>query len=244
VAVVDPAAKDDAPVAAIALGPPPRLTPQRRGQLLFHDATICYQQWLSCASCHPDGRADGLNWDLLNDGEGNPKNTKSLLWAHRTPPAMWEGVRSDAEEAVRSGIRHILFADRPEGEAAAIDAYLESLRPEPSPHLVEGRLSPAAQRGRTLFNDDQIGCCRCHRPPLYSDGRSHDVGSRSPHEQTDRFYTPPLVEVWRTAPYLHDGRYRTLRDLLVEGKHGLRGGHRGELSPQQLHDLVEFVLSL
>ena len=126
VAVVDLAAKNDAPVAAIALGPPPRLTPQRRGQLLFHDATICYQQWLSCASCHPDGRADGLNWDLLNDGEGNPRTPRACCGPHRTPPAMWEGVRSDAEEAVRSGIRHILFADRPEGEAAAIDAYLES----------------------------------------------------------------------------------------------------------------------
>jgi YVTN family beta-propeller protein len=234
----------DAPVAAIVLGPPPQLTPQRRGQLLFHDATICYQQWLSCASCHPDGRVDGLNWDLLNDGEGNPKNTKSLLLAHRTPPAMWEGVRSNAEEAVRSGLRHILFADRPEEEAAAIDAYLKSLRAAPSPHLVDGRLSPAAERGRKLFCDEQIGCCRCHRPPFYSDGRSHDVGSRSLHEQTDHFYTPPLVEVWRTAPYLHDGRYNTVRELLVEGKHGLRGGRRAELREQELHDLVEFVLSL
>ena len=58
------------PVAAaqIALGPPPRLTPERRGEMLFHDATICFQHWQACASCHPDARVDGLNWDLLNDG--------------------------------------------------------------------------------------------------------------------------------------------------------------------------------
>jgi hypothetical protein len=30
-------------------------------------------------------RADGLNRDLMNDGSGNPKNTESMLLAHRTP---------------------------------------------------------------------------------------------------------------------------------------------------------------
>jgi cytochrome c peroxidase len=187
---------------------------------------------------------DGLNWDLLNDGEGNPKNTKSLLLAHQTPPAMWEGVRTSAEEAVRSGIKNILFAERPEEEAAAIDAYLKSLRPLPSPHLVDGRLSPAAERGRKLFQSEQVGCCRCHPAPLYTDQRVHNVGSRSPNEQTDRFYTPSLVEVWRTAPYLHDGRYATVKELLVEGRHGGHRGRRSALSDRDLEDLVAFVLSL
>ncbi len=63
----------------IALTPPGQLDPAREGERLFHDATICHQSWQSCASCHPDGRLDGLNWDLLNDGPGNPKNTKSLV---------------------------------------------------------------------------------------------------------------------------------------------------------------------
>jgi len=52
--------------------------------------------------CHPDSRADGLNWDLLNDGMGNPKQTKSMLLSHRTPPVMASGVRDVAETAVRS----------------------------------------------------------------------------------------------------------------------------------------------
>jgi len=244
VAVADPRAAGGASVGTIALGPPPQLTQRRRGQLLFHDATICYQHWQSCASCHPEGRADGLNWDLMNDGVGNPKNTKSMLLTHLTPPAMAEGVRMSAEEAVRSGIRHVLFADRPEEEAAAIDAYLQSLQPVPSPHLVDGRLSPAAERGRELFQGERVGCSACHPAPLYTDLRSHNVGSRSPSEHTDRFDTPTLVEVWRTAPYLHDGRYTTVKELLVEGKHGLSGGRGEELSEQDVDDLTEFVLSL
>jgi len=242
VAVAD--AKAGAAVGSIALGPAPQLTRQRRGELLFHDATICYQQWQSCASCHPEGRADGLNWDLMNDGVGNAKNTKSMLLSHRTPPAHAEGVRMSAEEAVRSGIAHVLFSQRPEDEAVAIDAYLDSLRPLPSPHLVGGRLGPAAERGRQLFHSPPVGCARCHPAPLYTDLRRHDVGSRGPTEQTDRFDTPTLVEVWRTAPYLHDGRYATLEALFVEGRHGLRRAPGEELTDRQIDDLVAFVRSL
>ena len=32
--------------------------------------------------------ADGVNWDLLNDGMTNPKNAKSLVGSDRTPPSM------------------------------------------------------------------------------------------------------------------------------------------------------------
>jgi cytochrome c peroxidase len=232
-------------VRSIVLGSKPNLSQQRRGEMLFHDATICYQQWQSCASCHPDGRVDALNWDLLNDGVGNPKNTKSLLLAHQTPPSMAEGVRGTAESAVRSGLVNILFADRPDEEAAAMDVFLQSLEPIPSPHLVDGRLSAAAERGRLLFESPQVGCQRCHPAPLYTDLRSHDVGTRTPIAQNARFDTPTLIEVWRTAPYLHDGRYTTIKQLLVEGRHGLRGGGGGKaLSKEQLDDLVQFVLSL
>ena len=231
-------------VRTIALGPPPRLTPERRGELLFNDALLCSQHWQSCASCHPDGRVDGLNWDLLNDGEGNPKNTKNMLLSHRTPPAMAEGVRMSAEEAVRSGVMNILFTYPQEADAEAIDAYLKSLRPVLSPHLVDGRLSPAAERGRKVFYSEAIACDRCHPAPHYTDLRSHSVDTRTPGEKNDRFDTPTLIEVWRTAPYLHDGRYATIEELLKTGRHGLRGPAAEKLSDRDLADLAAFVLSL
>jgi len=243
VAVVDLASAAAPRVTTLRLGPPPDLTAERRGELLFYDATLCYQRWQSCASCHPEGRIDGLNWDLMNDGVGNPKNTKSLVWSHRTPPAMAEGVRMSAEEAVRSGIRHILFSERPEEEAAAIDAYLKSFEPLPSPRLVNGGLSPAAQRGQKLFESPRLGCATCHPAPLYTDLRAHHVGTRGLVDANDRFDTPTLVELWRTAPYLHDGRYLTLDELFREGRHGLRRPQQ-QLTDEELKDLVEFLLSL
>lgn len=233
-----------APVRSIALGPTPALTTERWGEMLFNDATLCFQHWLSCASCHPDARMDGLNWDLMNDGTGNFKNTKSMLLAHRTPPSMAEGVRATAEAAVRAGFVHILFNEPPEEKSAAIDEYLKALRPVPSPHLVDGRLSPAAERGRELFHSSAVACHLCHPAPLYTDSKMHNVGSRNSLDRVDRFVTPTLIEVWRTAPYLHDGRYQTIRELLDEGKHGLTGGRRELLTDRQIDDLVEFVLSL
>jgi mono/diheme cytochrome c family protein len=228
----------------IALGPPPNWTRQRRGQMLFDDATICYQSWQSCASCHPDARSDGLNWDLMNDGIGNPKSTKSMLLAHVTPPAMAQGVRETAEGAVRSGITNILFMHRPEEEAAAIDVYLKTLEPVPSPYLVGGQLSEAAQRGRLLFESDRIGCHRCHPAPLYTDRKTHRIGKAQSRRFNNQFDTPTLVEVWRTAPYLNQGRYPTIRELLIDGRHGLGGAENEQLNEQDVRDLVEFVLSL
>jgi cytochrome c peroxidase len=228
----------------IPVGPPPALTVARRGELLFNDATLCYQQWISCASCHPDGRVDGLNWDLLNDGVGNSKNTRSMLLAHRTPPSMATGVRTSAELAVRSGLAHILFADRPEEEAVAIDAYLRSLKPVLSPYLVDGELSAAAKRGRSLFHGKRVACHRCHPAPLYTDLRLHPVGTKKLYDRNVRFDTSSLVEAWRTAPYMHDGRHMTIKEVLVKGGHGLRKDESDSMSDSEIDDLVEFVLSL
>jgi YVTN family beta-propeller protein len=229
---------------SVPLGPKLEMNSIRRGEFFFHDAGICYEGWQSCASCHPgDARADGLNWDLLNDGVGNPKNTKSLLLAHRTPPAMSLGVRATAETAVRAGIRHMLFTTQPEEVASSIDEYLKSLKPVPSPHLMHGRLSEPAKRGEKIFS--QAGCAICHPPGLYTDLRPHDVGTRAPTDKpSDEFYTPTLVEIWRTAPYLHDGSAATIRDVVTTRNPHDQHGETSNLSSQEIDDLCAYVLSL
>ncbi|MFA7007005.1 MAG: beta-propeller fold lactonase family protein, partial [Verrucomicrobiia bacterium] len=233
-------------VETIPLGPKPRMTAAHLGELYFHDARICYQGWQSCSSCHPgDARVDALNWDLPNDSLGNPKNTKSLLLAHKTPPVMSLGQRETAEAAVRVGIQRILLTFQPTSVAKAMDVYLKSRKPVPSPHLVDGKLSPAAQRGEKLFRSSETGCARCHPLPLFSDLRSHDIGTRGAQDRgTDRFDTPSLVELWRTAPYLHDGSVVTLRDLLVFANPDDRHGKTSHLTADEILDLCEYLLSL
>ena len=241
--------------AALALGSTPKMSIRRRGEMLFHDASLCFQHWQSCSSCHPGGaRVDALNWDLLNDGIGNPKNTKSLLFSHRTPPAMFTAVRENAETAVRSGIRHILFAVRPEQDAVSIDKYLKSLRPVPSPYLarrpasrrktrgqVNGKLSASARRGRRIFS--KARCASCHKGALHTDLRQYNLGIGKGLDKDQKFDTPTLVEVWRTAPYLYDGRAVTIEEVLTkynpDDKHGLTSN----LSDKEIKDLANFVLS-
>jgi len=243
-AAVDLGPKPQRQVTTVALGPEPSLTVQRRGYMFFNDADLCFQHWQSCASCHPDARVDALNWDLMNDDLGTPKNNKSMLLAHKTPPSMAEGVRPTAESAVRSGITHIQFAVRPEEDAVAIDRYLMALQSVPSPHLVNGQPSDAAKRGRALFFSERVGCAKCHPEPLYTDLQIHDVESKGQYDRKGAFDTPTLIECWRTAPYMHDGHYTTLKQLMTEGKHGHKHGEVEKLTEQEINDLVEFVLSL
>ena len=232
-------ASDSIRAECVPLGPAPQMTTARIGESHFNDATLCFQGWQACSSCHShDARVDGLNWDNLNDGIGNPKSAKSLLLAHQTPPSMWLGVRSNAFVAVRAGIRNSLFTVQPPEVAEAIDDYFQSLRPMPSPHLVQGQLSPTAARGKTLFYNETVGCADCHKGVLYTDLKFHDVGTIGKFDQpVDRFDTPTLIEVWRSAPYLHDGRATTFQRA---NKHGTTS----QLTPQQIDDLAEYVLSL
>lgn len=240
---------------SIKLGPEVEMTLARKGEMFFYDASLCFQKWQSCASCHPgDARPDALNWDLLNDGMGNPKNTKSLLLSHQTPPSMITGIREDASVGVRAGIRFIQFAVRPEEDAAAIDEYLISLKPMASPRLVrsgttrELTLNRTAKKGKMIF--EKAGCVNCHSGALFTDMTIYDVGTGIKREEGDEremerdFDTPTLIEVWRTAPYLHDGRAGTMRDVFTEFNKSDMHGSTSDLSDKQIDELVEYVLSL
>ena len=242
-AVIDLAARRLKAVS-LPLGPKQEMSLVRKGEFYFNDAGICLQGWMSCYSCHPgDARADGLNWDLINDGIGNPKNTRSLLLSYKTPPVMSLGVRATAELAVRAGIKGTLFSDQPEEVPEAIDTYLKSLKPVPSPWLVDDDLSPAAERGRTVFDD--AGCGRCHPPGKFTDLHAYDVGTRRSFDKpTDKFYTPTLVEIWRTAPYLHDGSAATVREVVTTHNPHDQHGVTSNLSNGEINDLCEYLLSL
>ena len=212
---------------------------ERLGEKYFNDASYCFQSWQACTGCHPlDARTDGLNWDLLNDGMGNPRNCKSMLLAHETPPAMITGIRPDAQTAVRAGFKHIQFAQVPESYALAVDAYLISLKPLPSPYLKKGKLSPSAKRGRKIFS--QHGCQYCHPSPYFTDLKMHTFTSPNDNLGEQSLDSPTLIEVWRTGPYLHDGRCESMEAVFEREKHGLDK----PLSSNDLNDLVTYVLSL
>ena len=208
-----------------------------KGERAFNDAALCYQNWQSCNGCHPgNGRTDGMNWDLMNDGIGNPKNCKSMLLSFDTPRCMISGIREHAGLAVRAGYKFIQFCDVDESVAECVDQYIKSLKPLPSPYLVDGKLSEKALAGRKLY--EKHGCADCHSGVHYTDMQMHRIGEDV--EFDEGWDTPTLVEVWRTAPYLFDGRAATMEEVFTTYKHGIKG----KLSAKEAEALAEYVNSL
>lgn len=113
-------------------------------------------------------------------------------------------------------------------------------------------LSPDAEIGFSLFV--RANCMKCHSGPLFSDQGFHNngtlvgsmVGDQGRFTVTGRdsdrraFKTPSLIGVSRTAPYMHDGRFPTLKSVL---RHYSTGGvvrglvdRRTEIAPLNLTD--------
>ena len=224
-------------ITTVAYNPNRKASIENMGEKVFNDASYCYQNWQSCNGCHPDdARTDGMNWDLMNDGIGNPKNCKSLLYSHVTPPSMISGIRPSAEFAVRAGFKFIQFSEVDSALAKCVDAYLKSLRPLPSPYLLNGTLSEKAVQGRKAFT--KLRCDECHNGQYYTDMKMHRIGDKNEFEVG--WDTPTLREVWRTAPYLFDGRASTMKEVFSVYKHGITG----KTGEKEIDELVEYVNSL
>jgi hypothetical protein len=115
--------------------------------------------------------------------------------------------------------------------ARALTAFLETLETPADSPFDRGRtdpeaLAPAARRGLVLFAG-KARCLACHQGPMFSDHRFHRLGLKpSAPEDPGRwavartrgaygaFRTPSLRNVARTAPYMHDGRFKTLAQVV------------------------------
>jgi cytochrome c peroxidase len=99
-------------------------------------------------------------------------------------------------------------------------------------HESGGALSAAEQRGQALF---QAKCSGCHATDLFTDEsfRNNGLDTNFPVDSgrahitlapTDagRFRVPSLRNVAHTAPYMHDGRFTNLTQVLDHYAHGVR----------------------
>ena len=108
----------------------------------------------------------------------------------------------------------------------------------------DGGLTPAAQRGQDVFRSAKAACNTCHGGPELTDGKIHEVGLEE-RDDAYRGYNPPSLRgVYDKDPYLHDGRAKTLRDAL-SGPHSAENvTGLGELTEQELDDLIAYLKSL
>jgi mono/diheme cytochrome c family protein len=225
----------------IALGGPAP-DAARRGEILFNSARMTFQSQFTCASCHPDGGSDGLNWDLPRDGLGNFLNTRSLLGVKDTAPYGWHATSPTLADRVTGTLRTLHQHEPTEQEVADLVAYLKTLvAPRPLPQQASAK--EAIVRGKALF-EGKGQCSKCHKGDALDDERPHDIGTRGPGDVSALFDTPSLLGVARTAPYLHDGRAATLEEVFAKYNPTQRHGAAHKLTPGELGDLITYLKSL
>jgi YVTN family beta-propeller protein len=244
VSLIDVAA--DSIISTISLAgddeQPPRANDAlvRQGEKLFHSGRLSFSGQFSCASCHPDGHADGLNWDLPADGFNNFHNTKSLLSIDGTAPYGWLGMSPTLRDRFTGTLRHLFQYEPTESETAALEAYLSQLQ-IPGTVARPATIEPVVARGKSLF-EGKAGCRACHSGPKFTDRSLHDIGTGI-DGQTE-FDTPALPGISTTAPYLHDGRAATLDEIFRKYNPSGLHGNAAELAPGELADLIEYLKSL
>ena len=72
----------------------------------------------------------------------------------------------------------------------------------------------------------------------------HNLENATGRDTGKAWDTPTLREIWRTAPYLHDGRAATLEEVIGVYNPGDKHGITSTLSPEQRGDLIEYLRSL
>jgi cytochrome c peroxidase len=125
-------------------------------------------------------------------------------------------------------------------------------------------MSPAQVRGMNVFFN-KSACDSCHLGFNFTDGSYVNIGIGMDRANPDlgrfrvsgreddkgAFKTPTLREIEHTAPYMHDGRFRTLEEVVEHyDKGGIKNSHLDSrlkplhLTPQDKSDLVAFLKAL
>lgn len=138
--------------------------------------------------------------------------------------------------------------------------------------LGTANLTPEESNGFTIFMDESKGdCFHCHgsdNNPLWTDNKFHNNGLDSTFSDlglgnvtgdpadNGKFKTPSLRNLAFTAPYMHDGRFETIEEVINHYSEGLQNSttidplmkkvDQGgvQLSLQEKADLKAFLLSL
>lgn len=91
-----------------------------------------------------------------------------------------------------------------------------------------GKLTAQEERGRQLFVGDKAKCFDCHRMEDFTNDEFKNIGLYDERKLTDaglynitkkendkgKFKTPGLRNVAVTAPYMHNGMFKTLEEVL------------------------------
>jgi DNA-binding beta-propeller fold protein YncE/mono/diheme cytochrome c family protein len=214
------------------------------GRRMFHDATdsrISAQGTVSCASCHPDGRADGRTWQFTFGPRNTPQLGGDIL---DTAPFHWPGDVPTV--AALNDMTVLPFMGGSGLDAASfqfVAAYIGTIRQAPSTTAVRD-LNELERRGAEVFFSEATQCGTCHSGAHFTDNVSYDVGTQANARDIRTFQTPVLHGLHRSAPYGHDGKYPTMRALVDGLVRTDKMGKGSHLSNDDVEALVAYLNTL
>ena len=205
------------------------------GHALFHRAASPTSQ-ISCASCHPEGRDDGRVW--VFNGIGMRRTQTMSGGVLDTMPLHWDGDMTSLHDLMGE-----VFVNRMGGETQPADrieslgAWMNQVREVPSSNALD---IDQVQRGKTLFDNQTVGCANCHAGPALTNNANADVGTGK------AFQVPSLVGVAHRAPFMHDGCAQSLEERFTNKACGGGDAHgvTSHLSTVEISDLIAYLESL
>jgi len=243
----------------IDLGENKKVTVARKGRQLFANAGGTFQNQYSCYTCHPDNHEDGLVYNMAGKDMGrNVTNVQSLREINHTAPFKWNGLNQSVYK--QDGMRFSQFLTRTEAfsypDLDALASYILTGIKNP-PNMMynpTGELTAAQLRGKEIFErtvdnygkeiPEQGRCVTCHPAPYYSNFKFEDVGTLSESDDTIKFDTPHLNNIFASAPYLHDGRAVTLEEIWTKYGGDDKHGVVNDMTKMQLNDLIAYLNSI
>ncbi|MDX1948472.1 MAG: cytochrome c peroxidase [Pirellulaceae bacterium] len=225
----------------ISLGPLPGLSLAQQGELLFYDARLSHDNWMSCHSCHTDGHTSGERNDNFSDKSfGAPKRVLSLLGVRDTLPLAWNGQVQTIQRQIENSVEKTMQREEPlpREEVKALVAYLQTLETPPSLDALRGTADVAAiDRGRSVFAARD--CHACHAAPNYTTPETYDVGITD-SQGNKQFNPPSLRGLSQRGPYFHDNSAATLEEVFQKHRHP----SGTKMSADEIRDLAAFLRSL
>jgi cytochrome c peroxidase len=201
---------------------------------------------------------DGLTYDIEADGIGvSPVDNRTLRGIYDTDPFKWEGTNPSL--ARQCGARLAVFFTRVDPftkeELQAVNDYTVTIPRPPNRNRPLGEpLTEAQRRGKVLFERSRTNdgreipldnrCLTCHFPPYYTDRSQRDVGTKYTYDRQGKFDVPGLLDIYDSAPYLHNGMADTLEEIWTRFNPYDRHGVTNDMTKDQLNDLIEYLKTL
>lgn len=256
------------------------------GRMLYYDPILHKTQAMSCASCHDQSKAFttyesnslahiNLGWNNQFLWNGNIKGSLEAIMKYEVEEFFETDIALlNSNQIYRQKFKEAYNTNSITSQhvAYALAQFFRTLNSTDSKYdrwlRGEVMLTPEEFDGLEIFNSERGDCFHCHGTVLFHDngfgnngldlnpdpGLFEVTGNAS---DFGKFKTPTLRNIELTAPYMHDGRYETLEEVIEFYSYGVQHNSPNlsplmkysanggvQLNPHEIQNLIAFLKTL